>query len=628
MKVLFPVVLFCASATLADVVFPAGETNIAEALSFMCPGFGALILENDAKVAVAEGGSISFDTSGIGAQDVPVMHVGTGSVFKVSSGASVTFNDFAGRVSFEGAEENPAKLLVDGGELKVNATRHSGMNLLGQFVIGRHSLMEVSGDAIFELSSITGTSAPRFSALRHCGGTILVKDNAQFKLGDICGTSTFFSNGYVEFSGNSVMDYCSGVNSSMSGLHIGTSTITGDMATEVVFKDNASTRQINFGYPMAVRIVNPKKGTWSTLRLQSKGTIGLGALTMVGAASTSSSWKGGSTLEISDGYVQSGGNYGLVVGHVCDGTTQFCTGIVNVAGGAYMVRAGRGGNSGTDNVFCGTLIGRGPAIAGDAVYADATLNVSGGVFTNQVAYFVVGTGRSVGRVVQTGGEIRSTPYFKRPLVVGFAGGNGLFTVSNGVTTASSDVYVGGAPLSALEKTAADTNYRTSTSDGSGYGENYELGGAVGRLTVASSDSTKECSFIAHSSRNSDGKLHVGFNGIGEVEVGAGAALTVNGAEFAGPGATLKCTLGEDGAGIFKVKGELMVGEGAKLEVDASAYRGSRSWVKLVDAETRSGSFAVTVKGSNMNMEVVERRPGFDDGSVWLFVRRGLCVTVK
>ena len=41
MKVLFPVVLFCASATLADVVFPAGETNIAEALSIMCPGSGA-----------------------------------------------------------------------------------------------------------------------------------------------------------------------------------------------------------------------------------------------------------------------------------------------------------------------------------------------------------------------------------------------------------------------------------------------------------------------------------------------------------------------------------------------------------------------------------------------------------
>ena len=111
-------------------------------------------------------------------------------------------------------------------------------------------------------------------------------------------------------------------------------------------------------------------------------------------------------------------------------------------------------------------------------------------------------------------------------------------------------------------------------------------------------------------------------------MGAGGELAVNGAEFAGSGATLKCALGEDGAGVFKVKGELKVGEGVKLEVDASAYKGSRSWVKLVDAETRSGSFAVTVKGSNTDAEVVEHRPGFDDGSIWLFVRRGLCVTVK
>lgn len=641
MKVLIPVVLFSASAALADVVFPAGETTIGDNRSYAHASDGALVVEKDATLKIS--GRVEYDTSDVGYMDVPVMSMTTGSVLKVQQGGSLLFSDLAGSLNVNGSAESPAKILVEGGEFKLSATRYdkdrlSGntSNLLGYLTLGEHSVLEVSGNGIFELSAITGTTSPRFAALKNYGATLLFKDNAQFKIGDVSGTSTLFSNGYTEFSGNSVLDFSSGVNGSMGGIQIGTSSLSTAMSTRVVFKDNASTRNVNpangnvhYGWPNAVRIANPKKGTWSTLSLQSKGTIGIGALTMVGAASTSSSWKGGSTLEISDGYVQSGGNYGLIVGHVCDGTTQFCTGIVNVAGGAYMVRAGQGGNTDNDKVFCGTLIGRGPAIAGDAVYADATLNVSGGVFTNQVAYFVVGTGRSVGRVVQTGGEIRSTPYCKRPLVVGFAGGNGLYAVSNGVTTASSDVYVGGAPLSALDKTADDTNFRKSTgNDGSGYGENYDLGGAVGRLVVAASDATKECSFTAHSSRTSDGKLYVGFNGSGEVEVGAGGELAVNGAEFAGSGATLKCALGEDGAGVFKVKGELKVGEGAKLEVDASAYKGSRSWVKLVDAETRSGSFAVTVKGSNTDAEVVEHRPGFDDGSIWLFVRRGLCVTVK
>ena len=645
MKVLFPVVFFCcASAALADVVFPAGETTVNDNRTYTHAANGAIVIEKDATLNIS--GKVEYNVSDVemkeGCWDVPVMSMTSGSVLKVLEGGSLSITDLAGALNVNGTAESPAKIMIEGGEFKLSATRYMNIsnvnksNLLGYLTLGEHSVLEVSGNGVFELSAITGTQTPRFAALKNHGATILFKDNAQFKIGDVSGSSTLFANGYTEFSGNSVLDFSSGVNGSMGGIQIGTSASSAAMSTEVVFKDYASTRNVNpsngsvhYGWPNAVRLANPKKGTWSTLSLQSKGTIGIGALTMVGAASVNNSWKGGSTLEITDGYVQSGGNYGLVVGHVCDGTTQFCTGIVNVAGGAYMVRAGKGGNTDEDTVFCGTLIGRGPAIAGDAVYADATLNVSGGIFTNQVAYFVVGTGRSVGRVIQTGGEIRSTPYCKRPLVVGFAGGNGLFAVSNGVTVASSDIYVGGAQLSALAKMASDNNFRTATgNDGGGMEENYELGGAVGRLVVAACDNSKECSFIAIKSQRSAGELHVGENGSGEVEVGAGGELTVNGAVFAGSGATLKCTLGEDGAGIFKVKGELKVGEGARLEVDASAYKGSRSWVKLVDAETRSGSFIVTIRNPEPTLEVVEQRLGFDDGSVWLHVRRGLCLTVK
>ena len=616
----------CMSATaLADVIFPSGETFIGDDRSYTHAADGALVIEKDAMLDIT--GSVGYNASDVVSADVPVMSMTTGSVLRVSQGGSLTFTDLAGALDVNGSAQSPAKILVEGGEFKLAATRHSGMHLLGYLTLGEHSLLEVSGSGIFEMSAIAGDN-PRFAIMRNQGGTILFKDNAQFKLGDVCNTSTLFSNGYVEFSGNSVLDYCSGVNSALGGIQIGTSTASTSMTTKVVFKGNASTSQINFGYPNAVRMANPKKGTWSTLSLQSKGTVGLGALTQVGVASADSSWKGGATLEVCDGYVQTGGNYGLIVGHVADGTTQFCTGIVNVAGGAYTVRAVQGGNAEANKAFCGTLIGRGPAIAGDGIYADATLNVSGGVFTNQIAYFVVGTGRSVGRVVQTGGEIRSTPVFKRPLVVGFAGGNGAFTVSNGVTTASSDVYVGGAPLDALGKTAADTDFRKSTRDGSGYAEDYTRGGAVGKLTVASADTSKECTFTALSTRASEGKLYVGQNGSGEVEIGEGGELIVNGAEFAGTSSALRCRLGASGAGTFEIKGALTVGEGARLVVDASAYAGKRSWVQLVKCLSRTGSFSVSFEGDSRGMEIVQNRPGHEDGSVWLYAKRGLTVSVK
>jgi hypothetical protein len=198
-----------------------------------------------------------------------------------------------------------------------------------------------------------------------------------------------------------------------------------------------------------------------------------------------------------------------------------------------------------------------------------------------------------------------------------------------VTVASSDVYVGGAPLEALEKTANDTNFRKATgNDGSGYGEDYTRGGAVGRLTVASADTSKECTFTALSTRASEGKLYVGQNGSGEVEIGEGGELIVNGAEFAGTSSALRCRLGASGAGTFEIKGALTVGEGARLVVDASAYAGKRSWVQLVKCLSRTGSFSVSFEGDSRGMEIVQNRPGHEDGSVWLYAKRGLTVSVK
>ena len=205
MKVLIPVVLFSASAALADVVFPAGETTIGDNRSYAHASDGALVVEKDATLKIS--GRVEYDTSDVGYMDVPVMSMTTGSVLKVSQGGSLTFTDLAGALNVNGSAENPAKILVEGGEFKLSATRYdkdrlSGntSNLLGYLTLGEHSVLEVSGNGIFELSAITGTTSPRFAALKNYGATLLFKDNAQFKIGDVSGTSTLFSNGYTEFS--------------------------------------------------------------------------------------------------------------------------------------------------------------------------------------------------------------------------------------------------------------------------------------------------------------------------------------------------------------------------------------------------------------------------------------------
>ena len=224
--------------------------------------------------------------------------------------------------------------------------------------------------------------------------------------------------------------------------------------------------------------------------------------------------------------------------------------------------------------------------------------------------------------MQTGGEIRSTPTYARPMIIGFAGGEGEFVVSNGVTTATTDVYVGGAPTNSY----GNCDFNRATSMMTHFpAADYSMGGAVGRLVVAA-DSAGECSFTALGSQNGNpGYLIVGTNGVGEVEVGAGGSLTVNGATFAGSSATLRCTLGASSAGTFRVAGEMVVGDGARLVVDASKYSG-QSWVKIVNADSRTGSFSdIEVIGGGA---VVQSREGDSSGSIWYRAGRGAILTIK
>ena len=604
--------------------FPSGTTVIATEQTYATGE--ELLLETGARVTVASGGSIAYSATSVSDATTPVLTLGPDTELKVQSGGLISFSDFAGLISLVGTEGNPARLTIDGGRMLVAATRYSGNYLLGRFHLGVNSILSVENGGTLEFSAVTDTNSPRLPFFAMDDGEILFSGTSKFTIGDLPTGGTFFSCRRTEFSGSSVLDFTGGTKN-ITGCMIGNGKNSATLETEVVFKDHASTRQASFAYPTQIVIANQRKGSWSHLRLHSDGTIALGALTLVSVASSGSSWKGGATLSITNGYAQSGGNYGIIIGHVASetaGSLQYCTGIVEVAGGTLVSRAVQGGSASGNTVFCGTIVGNGPALEGDEVYGRAELNVSSGIYTNWFGYFAVGVGRAYGRVMQTGGEIRSTPIYARPMMIGFAGGSGEFIVSNGVTTASTDVYVGGAPSDAF----SGCRFRASTGDGNQFPtEDYTRGGAVGRLTVSAADPTKTCSFTATASRTGNpGHLHVGKNGTGEVEVGPGGALTVNGASFGGAPATLRCTLGASGAGTFRVNGDLEVEAGTKLVVDAREYAGQSVWVRLVNADSRTGDFSdVTVLGRG---EVVQNRSGDATGSVWLYRPHGFGMVIR
>ena len=603
------------------VVFPEGDTvvsNQEEYTSGEVLSFG-----QGAKVTVANGGSIMYSATPLADSTTPLMTMGAGSELEIQSGGSVAFTDFAGLVSLAGTTENPALLTVNGGSLLFDATRYSNQNMLGKVSIGANSSLVVKNGGTFEMRSRTSTSSPRFAYFSMAGGTVLVQDNSVFYPGDMNGNSPLLSNGYTEFSGDSTLDFTTH-EKSLTAVMISTTSASSDMTAEVVFKDRAHTvtsSSEGFGFPVHLYIANGKKEAWSILRLHSSGVIALGAKTFVGVV-TGSLRGGGALLDITNGYAQSGGNYGLMIAHAQEIKDYTATGIVNVAGGALVAKGSRGGNNATSRDFCGTIVGCGPVVPGTEEYAIGELNVSGGSYTNIFGYFAVGVGRSFGRVLQTGGEIRSTPSFVRPMTIGFAGGRGEFIVSNGVTSARSNIYVGGAPLEEYEGCVFNAMGGETIS-----GYDYSQGGAQGRLVVAAADLEKECSVAATDVRTGyPGHIVVGTNGTGTVEIGAGGTLTVNGANFTGSTATLLCTLGENGAGMFRIKGELAVAEGAKLVVDTRRLGRKSGWFRLVNANTRTGSFTdVSILGKG---EVVQNREADGTGSIWLRVYRGMGISIR
>jgi len=311
---------------------------------------------------------------------------------------------------------------------------------------------------------------------------------------------------------------------------------------------------------------------------------------------------------------------------------QYPKGTVSVSGGSLVVTSASGGQSTTAKMLIsGLVVGNGSQIT--AAYSTTSgysctgaLNVSGGVVTNGVGLFVVGAGRATGRVLQTGGTVYHGLGFttvawrnSTPMIVGFAGGDGTYVMSNGVMVADAPIYVGGVVTNVLKRLPISNWPGNAFTDRS----------AVGKLVVAGGSLSTKAS-----------DLVVGADGSGTLEIGPDATVSIGNPNGSGgivlsnrTESVTRFVLGRDGAGRLTTPNTLVIADGAKLEVDTTEYAGGEKWIKLVNCKRREGSFAasdITVVGRHPEggeYEIVQDKTGDSSGSIWLHRKTGCLIIV-
>lgn len=279
-------------------------------------------------------------------------------------------------------------------------------------------------------------------------------------------------------------------------------------------------------------------------------------------------------------YFQGGGNGGASIGTGPAVDAQIApTGVVKVIGG-YFTPGGLGfwwtGNWG------GLCVGNGVTVKdGYGSRVTGILEQSAGICTPS-GTFGIGIGRADGRVMQTGGTFtysgsstwNSLPTRYHPMVVGYAGGDGSYVISNGTATVKNGaIFVGGCLSEDLGRhTPLSTTYVQSGKADS-----------VGLLAARGGSFT-------HTYASG---IIVGADGTGRLEVGPAGTLTTPYLAISNNvSGTLAFELGADGRAGTLVATNLTIAAGAKLVVDARGAKRLRTWTKLASLENAPvGAFA-------------------------------------
>ena len=181
------------------------------------------------------------------------------------------------------------------------------------------------------------------------------------------------------------------------------------------------------------------------------------------------------------------------------------------------------------------------------------------------------------------------------MIVGAWGGTGRYVVSNGMTTATSDVYVGGITTNLL-------THKPIT---------------LYTVCPVTNHCAKGLLRVAGGSFATDGTLCLSQDGEGTLEVGPGGTVTAANVTLTNTPAALtggtdiaakvRFTFGPQGVGTVATSGALTIGPGATLEVDSTELE-AHGVFPIISFGTCEGDFAsITVTGHGT---VVKRATGY------------------
>ena len=518
-----------------------------------------VVLDHGAKVEIPEGGSWNWwpKTPGGSVDEQARLTLRNGAEFKVDGG-TFTGNAFSGSFAVgDGTDSVTSKVVVTSGLLDFLAATTAS----SKFVLNDGGALEVSGTGIARFRGPSGSIA-----LRGNGGTIDVSDAGRI---EIAGGNERWFGGDTTFRDDAVLALC--------GNRPKISITPNDGRTiDLRFEDHArigSEAGVAVGdYFDGLTLNAGKAGATTRLHLDSDGIYNLGGEVYVGRAA------GRGELHLSNGHVYISSTRGLAVG-VCDheatvATPIDCTGVLEVSGGVLEVSGG--GYTEIDRLN-GLTIGNGYCRKdGREGRFEGYAYITGGIVTNRGyrSIFGAGIGQAYGEIVQTGGRVALTGSGEY-VVLGLAGGDGRYVISNGTFEASNEIalWVGGVSTNAIGHYMS--HCPADRHDANGY-----LGVFGGSFTAAS------------------GSMTVGADGSGTIEVGETGSIAVRNlvlsnsvSRAAGTTTGLGFTFGPTGVGGISVSGALRIDPGTKLTVDASAYAGGAKGFVVLEAANRTGDFA-------------------------------------
>lgn len=553
-----------------DVAVTSGTIVVDRGSRFEIPQGAALRIDGDASIDVRGGGELAV------------------------TGGELTLTNYTGVVKVAGGTD-----AADGASLVARVTMNTGLirvasSSADRFLVMEQGILEVGGGD-FVVVNEAQTKYP--FAVK--GGQVSFAGSGRYVAAGVSTASEYcpdtrFGTGETVFGGESAF-LCEDGPLSASGRFEVKPDAVGETAM-LVFTDHAAFKGENDGV-----CIGGTAGGRAIVRLASDASHAV-FMNQLEVGSTD----GYGELEVAGGWAGAG-RRGVSVGGSVSTSTKEPTGLeglLRVTGGVFDAVASSPWEESRLQGLCVGTASQGKMTDRSKRPFVGTVELEGGVISNNFSYTVIGSGYGRGVFHQTGGEFRQThTAATRGLVIGLFGGVGEYLMEGGEASVRTTVYVGGCFTNSLY-----------------------LGRKLGGHCIGRGDAEGTLA-IAGGSFSCDGSLTVGRHGAGTVEMRgsegtlAAGTLTLESGAFEATSdreaytsaSTLKFTFDAQGVSPIKVAKSTTISEGAKLVIDTSAYAGGdprNFW--LVRCPDVQGSFAeenVTLTGPLARRSVVEAVAG-------------------